>query len=75
MSVAKCPKFAVCFYLGKRAKYPITDAEYNATVASRCNSDYQKCAVYQVIDKVGFLKCPPDLKPGETARVASLLAK
>jgi hypothetical protein len=75
MSMAKCPKFAVCFYFGKRAKYAIGDAEHAATVASRCNADHGKCAIYQVIDKLGFLKCPTDLKPGEAARVAGLLTK
>jgi hypothetical protein len=75
MTMAKCPKFAVCFYFGKRAKYPISDAEHGATVAARCTTEYPKCAIYQVIDKLGFLKCPTDLKPGEVTRVASLLAK
>jgi hypothetical protein len=30
---------------------------------------------YQVIDKIGFLKCPGDLKPGDVGRVAGILAK
>jgi hypothetical protein len=75
MNAAKCPKFAVCFYFGKRAKYPVSDGEHKTIVSSRCETDYAKCAIFQVIDKVGFLKCPADLKPSDAARVASFLAK
>ena len=75
MIMSKCPKFAVCFFHGRRAKYPISDADFGRIVASHCNGDHHKCAIFQVIDKLGFLKCPTDLKPAEVARVAGLLAK
>jgi hypothetical protein len=73
MSQIKCNKFAICFYHGRRVKYAVSDAEYDQTNSARCEGEPAGCALYQVIDKVGFLKCPPDLKPGDMARVAGII--
>ena len=73
MSARKCPKFAICYYYGKRAKYAVSDTEYSKIVSALCEGEPAGCAIYQVIDKVGFLKCPPDLKPGDTARIPSVV--
>ena len=74
-ALAKCPKYAVCAFFRKRAKYPISDDDHAHTSSALCNGDHHKCALFQVMDKIGFLKVPPDLRPQDVGRVFTILAK
>ena len=74
-AIAKCPKSAVCAYFGKRSKYAVSDGDYTKTSGTFCNGDHHKCALFQVMDKLGFLKVPADLRPPDVGRVAAILAK
>ena len=60
-----CLKSAVCHFAQKKSTAPLTPARVQAFADLYCNGDARGCALYVVIDKLGFLKCPKDLAPNE----------
>lgn len=70
----KCTKSLLCPYFQKHFAGADPPADWDAVVNRFCgdNSVSRTCAIYQVMDRIGFLKCPKDLTPSDTARAARL---
>ena len=69
-----CVKSPLCHFFQKRSTAALAPAEWDAVVTRFCgdNSVARSCAIYQVMDRLGFLRCPRDLQPADTARAACL---
>lgn len=69
-----CLKATLCHFHQKRSTAKIDGPAWEAAAAKYCadSATSRNCAIFQVMDRLGFLKCPKDLLPSETQRAARL---
>ena len=70
-----CAKRILCYYANRKSAVKVSDAAFQIAVGKYCNGDSRACAVYQVMNALGFLKVPLDLTPYDSARAAELVKR
>lgn len=70
-----CTKQVVCRYFKKGKS--IDEQQWLNDVNDFCeNKDkYMECAIFMVIDGIGFVKCPLNLRPGQKDRAQFVLSE
>ncbi|MCX6908286.1 MAG: GAF domain-containing protein [Verrucomicrobia bacterium] len=68
---SKCPLQQECPFYDRRI--PIHDVMHRAYLQRFCEGGNDECAIFQVVQKIGFAKVPKDLYPNQAFRIEGLL--
>lgn len=69
-----CPKGILCYYAKRQTPKPIDDATFDSDAAAYCNGNHKECAIYIVMDRIGFLRVPKHLTPHDKTGAAQILS-
>lgn len=69
-----CPKGILCYYAKRQTPKPIDDQTFNGAVAKFCNGNPKECAIYIVMDRIGFLRVPKHLTPQDKNEASKILS-